>query len=165
MDPKGKVAAHHRRRAHRSGRRRRAGETRMRPRRSSIEPRATRQRKPSSRRKQRASMRSPCKADVRDPDQIEAAVNETVESLGRLDILVNMASTYLKTPNPTEATGPTPSIATRGASFCSRRTPPRVMKVAARAASSISPIGCRSAAGPATRGSFRTTLRRPRCRR
>jgi len=42
-------------------------------------------------------------ADVRQPDQIEAAVNETVKSLGRLDILVNMASTYIKTPNPTEA--------------------------------------------------------------
>jgi NAD(P)-dependent dehydrogenase (short-subunit alcohol dehydrogenase family) len=42
------------------------------------------------------------KADARDPEQIEAAVKETVASLGRLDILVNMASTYLKTPNPTD---------------------------------------------------------------
>ena len=43
------------------------------------------------------------KADARNPDQIEAAVTETVRSLGRLDILINMASTYTKTPNPTEA--------------------------------------------------------------
>ena len=43
------------------------------------------------------------KADARNADQIEAAVNETVKSLGRLDILINMASTYIKTPNPTEA--------------------------------------------------------------
>jgi len=42
-------------------------------------------------------------ADARNPDQIEAAVTETAKSLGRLDILVNMASTYVKTPNPTEA--------------------------------------------------------------
>ncbi len=42
-------------------------------------------------------------ADARNADQIEAVVNETIKSLGRLDILVNMASTYIKTPNPTEA--------------------------------------------------------------
>ncbi len=42
-------------------------------------------------------------ADARNADQIEAAVNETVKSLGRLDILINMAATYIKTPNPTEA--------------------------------------------------------------
>jgi NAD(P)-dependent dehydrogenase (short-subunit alcohol dehydrogenase family) len=42
-------------------------------------------------------------ADARDPKQIEAAVNETVRALGRLDILINMAATYIKTPNPTEA--------------------------------------------------------------
>jgi NAD(P)-dependent dehydrogenase (short-subunit alcohol dehydrogenase family) len=41
--------------------------------------------------------------DARKADQIEAVVNQTVKSLGRLDILVNMASTYIKTPNPTEA--------------------------------------------------------------
>jgi NAD(P)-dependent dehydrogenase (short-subunit alcohol dehydrogenase family) len=43
------------------------------------------------------------KADARDDAQVEAAVKETVATLGRLDILINMASTYLKTPNPTEA--------------------------------------------------------------
>jgi NAD(P)-dependent dehydrogenase (short-subunit alcohol dehydrogenase family) len=42
-------------------------------------------------------------ADARNPDQIEAVVSETAKALGRLDILVNMASTYIKTPNPTEA--------------------------------------------------------------
>jgi NAD(P)-dependent dehydrogenase (short-subunit alcohol dehydrogenase family) len=43
------------------------------------------------------------RADARNPDEIEAAVTETAKSLGRLDILLNMASTYIKTPNPTEA--------------------------------------------------------------
>jgi NAD(P)-dependent dehydrogenase (short-subunit alcohol dehydrogenase family) len=43
------------------------------------------------------------KADARDDAQVEAAVKETVATLGRLDILINMASTYVKTPNPTEA--------------------------------------------------------------
>jgi NAD(P)-dependent dehydrogenase (short-subunit alcohol dehydrogenase family) len=43
------------------------------------------------------------KADARNADEIEAAVKETAKALGRLDILINMASTYVKTPNPTEA--------------------------------------------------------------
>ena len=43
------------------------------------------------------------KADARNADQIEAAVVETVRALGSLDILINMASTYIKTPNPGEA--------------------------------------------------------------
>jgi NAD(P)-dependent dehydrogenase (short-subunit alcohol dehydrogenase family) len=43
------------------------------------------------------------RADATENDQVAAAVNEVVKSLGRLDILVNMASTYVKTPNPTEA--------------------------------------------------------------
>ena len=42
-------------------------------------------------------------ADARDDSEVEAAVKETAKSLGRLDILINMASTYVKTPNPTEA--------------------------------------------------------------
>jgi NAD(P)-dependent dehydrogenase (short-subunit alcohol dehydrogenase family) len=42
------------------------------------------------------------KADARREDQVEAAVTDTVKSLGRLDILINMAATYNKTPNPTE---------------------------------------------------------------
>ena len=43
------------------------------------------------------------KADAREDAQVEAAVKETVATLGRLDILINMASTYVKTPNPGEA--------------------------------------------------------------
>jgi len=43
------------------------------------------------------------KADARDDTQIAAAVKETVARLGRLDILINMASTYHKTENPTAA--------------------------------------------------------------
>lgn len=42
-------------------------------------------------------------ADARNEAEIEAAVQETAKSLGRLDILINMASTYVKTPNPTGA--------------------------------------------------------------
>ncbi|HKM99576.1 MAG TPA: SDR family oxidoreductase [Candidatus Binataceae bacterium] len=42
-------------------------------------------------------------ADATDQNQITAAVKATIESLGRLDILINMASVYKETPNPTEA--------------------------------------------------------------
>src|SRR5713226_633149 len=41
------------------------------------------------------------KADATDEAQVIAAVAATRRQLGRLDILVNMAATYLKTPNPT----------------------------------------------------------------
>ena len=41
------------------------------------------------------------RADAVDESQVRAAVLETEKSLGRLDILINMASTYVKTPNPT----------------------------------------------------------------
>jgi NAD(P)-dependent dehydrogenase (short-subunit alcohol dehydrogenase family) len=40
------------------------------------------------------------RADATNETEIVAAVSETVKSLGRLDILINMASTYQKTPNP-----------------------------------------------------------------
>jgi NAD(P)-dependent dehydrogenase (short-subunit alcohol dehydrogenase family) len=40
-------------------------------------------------------------ADAVDESQVRAAVAETAKSLGRLDILINMASIYLKTPHPT----------------------------------------------------------------
>jgi NAD(P)-dependent dehydrogenase (short-subunit alcohol dehydrogenase family) len=43
------------------------------------------------------------KADVRSPVEVETAVKSTAESLGRLDILINMASTYVETPNASEA--------------------------------------------------------------
>jgi len=43
------------------------------------------------------------RADATDEAQVEAAVTETARSLGRLDILVNMASSYVKTPNPSAA--------------------------------------------------------------
>ena len=42
------------------------------------------------------------KADARDEQQIAAVVKETVAALGRLDILINMAATYIKTPDPSE---------------------------------------------------------------
>jgi NAD(P)-dependent dehydrogenase (short-subunit alcohol dehydrogenase family) len=41
------------------------------------------------------------RADAVDESQVRAAVAETTKSLGRLDILINMASLYMKTPNPT----------------------------------------------------------------
>jgi NAD(P)-dependent dehydrogenase (short-subunit alcohol dehydrogenase family) len=40
-------------------------------------------------------------ADAVDESQVRAAVARAVKSLGRLDILINMASLYVKTPNPT----------------------------------------------------------------
>ena len=41
------------------------------------------------------------RADVTDESQVRSAVLETAKSLGRLDILINMASVYVKTPSPT----------------------------------------------------------------
>jgi NAD(P)-dependent dehydrogenase (short-subunit alcohol dehydrogenase family) len=43
------------------------------------------------------------RADATNETEIIAAVNETVTSLGRLDILINMAAVYQKTPNPDSA--------------------------------------------------------------
>jgi NAD(P)-dependent dehydrogenase (short-subunit alcohol dehydrogenase family) len=40
------------------------------------------------------------RADATDEKEVIAAISETVKSLGRLDILINMASIYQKTPNP-----------------------------------------------------------------
>ena len=40
------------------------------------------------------------RADAVDESQVRAAVEQAVKSLGRLDILINMASLYVKTPNP-----------------------------------------------------------------
>ena len=40
------------------------------------------------------------RADATNETEIITAVNETVKSLGRLDILINMAAVYQKTPNP-----------------------------------------------------------------
>lgn len=43
------------------------------------------------------------RADATDEKEIVAAIGETVKSLGRLDILINMASIYQKAPNPGSA--------------------------------------------------------------
>jgi len=43
------------------------------------------------------------RADATNEDQIAAAVKETYRALGRIDILLNMASIYLSTPDPKEA--------------------------------------------------------------
>jgi NAD(P)-dependent dehydrogenase (short-subunit alcohol dehydrogenase family) len=40
------------------------------------------------------------RADATDETEIAAAVSETVKSLGRLDILINMAAVYQRSPNP-----------------------------------------------------------------
>jgi NAD(P)-dependent dehydrogenase (short-subunit alcohol dehydrogenase family) len=42
-------------------------------------------------------------ADATDEAQIRAAVTQTATQLGRLDILINMASTYIMTPQPSAA--------------------------------------------------------------
>ncbi len=43
------------------------------------------------------------RADATDEAQIQVAVNEAASKLGRLDILINMASTYVRTPHPSAA--------------------------------------------------------------
>jgi NAD(P)-dependent dehydrogenase (short-subunit alcohol dehydrogenase family) len=40
------------------------------------------------------------RADATDEDQVAAAIKETDRALGRIDILLNMASIYLSTPEP-----------------------------------------------------------------
>jgi NAD(P)-dependent dehydrogenase (short-subunit alcohol dehydrogenase family) len=40
------------------------------------------------------------RADATNETEIVVAVNETVKALGRLDILINMAAVYQRTPNP-----------------------------------------------------------------
>jgi NAD(P)-dependent dehydrogenase (short-subunit alcohol dehydrogenase family) len=42
-------------------------------------------------------------ADATDEEQVAQAVNETYRALGRIDILLNMASIYLNTPKPSES--------------------------------------------------------------
>jgi len=42
-------------------------------------------------------------ADATVADQVTAAVKATVESMGRLDIVINMAAVYLETPEPKDA--------------------------------------------------------------
>ena len=65
--------------------------------------RATRLMLRRQRQEQRASRRL-CSGQTRPMrTEIIAAVSETVKSLGRLDILINMASIYQKTPNPNGA--------------------------------------------------------------
>src|SRR5208282_458688 len=43
------------------------------------------------------------RADTTDEAQIESAVSEAAKTLGGLDILLNMASSYVKTPAPSAA--------------------------------------------------------------
>jgi NAD(P)-dependent dehydrogenase (short-subunit alcohol dehydrogenase family) len=43
------------------------------------------------------------RADVTDETQVKTTVAETARALGRLDILINLAATYERTPNPTAA--------------------------------------------------------------
>jgi NAD(P)-dependent dehydrogenase (short-subunit alcohol dehydrogenase family) len=43
------------------------------------------------------------RADATQEDQVAEAVKETHRALGRIDILLNMASIYLSTPDPTAA--------------------------------------------------------------
>jgi NAD(P)-dependent dehydrogenase (short-subunit alcohol dehydrogenase family) len=43
------------------------------------------------------------RTDATDEAQIRAAVNEAASKLGRLDFLINMAGTYLRTPHPSVA--------------------------------------------------------------
>jgi NAD(P)-dependent dehydrogenase (short-subunit alcohol dehydrogenase family) len=43
------------------------------------------------------------RADATDETQVESVVSETARTLGRLDILINMAAIYLETPRPSAA--------------------------------------------------------------
>jgi len=47
-----------------------------------------------------ASLRSQFRRTLPTKRKVSAAIAETQQKLGRLDILINMASTYVKTPNP-----------------------------------------------------------------
>jgi 3-oxoacyl-[acyl-carrier protein] reductase len=61
------------------------------------------------------------RADATDEDQVAEAVKETHRTLGRVDILVNMASIYLHTPNPNETDWSESIDANTRAAFSSSR--------------------------------------------
>ena len=46
------------------------------------------------------------RTDATDEEQVAHAIKEVHSALGRIDILLNMASIYVHTPNPIEAVGP-----------------------------------------------------------
>ena len=58
-------------------------------------------------------------ADATDEAQIRAAVQATAQTLGRLDILINMASTYIRTPAPSATKS---ALRTSGTKVCRART-------------------------------------------
>ncbi|HEU4787985.1 MAG TPA: SDR family oxidoreductase [Gemmatimonadaceae bacterium] len=71
-------------------------------------------------------------ADLSDPPQCERAVSQTVESFGRLDVLVNMASVYVATEFDAltvEAWQRTLDIDLRAAFLCARAAVPHMRRV------------------------------------
>lgn len=67
-------------------------------------------------------------ADATDDKQVEAAVNETAHSLGGLDILINMASIYLSTPEPGSSDWSSMLDSTAKSAFLFSTQAARVMK-------------------------------------
>lgn len=101
------------------------------------------------------------RADAEDEAQIKAAVNETVRVLGRLDILINLAGTYVQTPNPGVADWSSAMDSNARSAFLFATAAAPIMKSGEGAASSTSATGCRQAAVPIIAVTCRITPRRP----
>ena len=102
-------------------------------------------------------------ADLTNPDSCAAVVRQTVDTFGRLDVLVTMASVYEATPLDKldlAAWDKTINVDLRSAFLCAIAAVPHMRRRAADA-SSPSATGCRAAAVRATRGFCRTTSPKP----
>jgi NAD(P)-dependent dehydrogenase (short-subunit alcohol dehydrogenase family) len=103
-------------------------------------------------------------ADLSDPAACARVVQETVAELGRLDILINMASVYSRKPferADRSTTGMQPMRVDLRAAFSARMRQCRTCERKAAAGSSTSATGLRGAAARVTQASFRITSRRP----
>ena len=159
-DPHRQSRAHHRRPPHRPGRRSRAGGARRRHR---LAYRGSKGEAEQGVADAVAQGRRgvAIQADVSKAADCEALVSGTVTALGRIDVVVNMASVYGPEPfdTLTEAAGIATSPSTSSRRSCAgRRRRARCVRAARAAASSTSPTGWPAAAGRTIR--FRGLLRR-----
>ncbi len=102
-------------------------------------------------------------ADVSQPSQCAAIIEQAVSGLGRVDVLINMASIYAPKPFDalTDADWDVNVAVNLSAAFhCARAAVPHMRRLGG-GRSSTSPTGWRSAGGRSIRDSSRITSPRP----